>query len=80
MSEPRYADPGALRQAIADRLRQVARDRPGAQLSDLQRQFAYDRLLARGFGTEREAWGLEGAAALLARLHGASRPDAGIEL
>ena len=47
MSEHRYADPAALRQAIADRLRQLVRDRPGAQLSDLGRQFAYDRLLAR---------------------------------
>lgn len=73
MTEPRYADPGALRQAIADRLRRVARDRPGAQLSDLQRQFAYDRLLARVFSTEPEAWVLKGATALLARLHGAAR-------
>jgi Nucleotidyl transferase AbiEii toxin, Type IV TA system len=80
VSEPRYADPGALRQAIADRLRHVARDRPGAQLSDLQRQFAYDRLLARVFSTEPEAWVLKGATALLARLHGSARHTLDIDL
>jgi hypothetical protein len=80
VSEPRYADPGALRQAIADRLRQVARARPGAQLSDLQRQFAYDRLLARLFAAEPEAWVLKGATALLARLHGAARHTLDIDL
>jgi hypothetical protein len=80
VSEPRYADPGALRQAIADRLRQLSRDRPGAQLSDLQRQFAYDRLLARVFSTEPEAWVLKGATALLARLHGSARHTLDIDL
>ncbi len=80
MSEPGYADPGALRQAIADRLRQLSRDRPGAQLSDLQRQFAYDRLLARVFSTEPEAWVLKGATALLARLHGSARHTLDIDL
>jgi hypothetical protein len=80
VSGPRYADPGALRQAIADRLRHLARDRPGAQLSDLQRQFAYDRLLARVFSTEPEAWVLKGATALLARLHGSARHTLDIDL
>jgi len=80
VNEPRYADPGALRQAIADRLRHLARDRAGAQLSDLQRQFAYDRLLARVFSVEPEAWVLKGATALLARLHGAARHTLDIDL
>lgn len=80
MSAPRYADPGALRQAIADRLRGVARDRRGAQVSDLQRQFAYDRLLARLFRAEPEAWVLKGATALLARLHGSARHTLDIDL
>jgi hypothetical protein len=88
MSERRYADPAALRRAIADRLRQLAHERPGTQLTDLQRQFAYDRLLARVFGVEPEAWVLKGAAALLARLGGSARhtldvdlyrPDAGLD-
>jgi hypothetical protein len=80
VSEPRYADPGALRQAIADRLRHVARDRLGAQLSDLQRQFAHDRLLARVFSAEPEAWVLKGATALLARLYGSARHTLDIDL
>ena len=80
MSEPRYADPGAMRQAITDRLRQLARERPGAQLADLQRQFAYDRLLARLFLTEPDAWVLKGATALLARLHGSARHTVGVDL
>ncbi len=33
MSERRYADPAALRRAIADRLRQLAQERPSAQLA-----------------------------------------------
>ncbi len=80
MSERRYPDPAALRQAIADRLRQVARDRSGAQLSDLQRQFAYDRLLARVFSAEPEAWVLKGATALLARLEGSARHTLDVDL
>lgn len=80
MTEPRYADPAALRQAIADHLRRLSRERPGSQLADLQRQFAYDRLLARVFGAEPDAWVLKGATALLARLHGAARHTLDIDL
>jgi hypothetical protein len=88
MSEGRYADPAALHRAIADRLRQFAHEWPGTQLTDLQRQVAYDRLLARVFGAEPEAWVLKGAVALLARLGGSARhtldvdlyrPDAGLD-
>jgi len=80
MTEPRYADPAALRQAIADHLRRLTRERPGSQLADLQRQFAYDRLLARVFGAEPDAWVLKGATALLARLHGAARHTLDVDL
>jgi hypothetical protein len=80
MSERRYADPSGLRQAITDRLRQLARERPGAQLADLQRQFAYDRLLARVFLTEPDAWVLKGATALLARMHGLARHTVDVDL
>lgn len=80
MSQRRYPDPSAFRQAVTDRLRQLARDRPGAQLSDLQRQFAYDRLLARVFGAEPEAWVLKGATALLARLEGLARHTLDVDL
>jgi hypothetical protein len=44
MNASPYRDPRAMRNAIADRLRPLARDR-GVELSSLQRQFAYDRLL-----------------------------------
>ena len=80
MTERRYADPTALRQAITDRLRQLARERPGTQLADLQRQVAYDRLLTRLFSTEPEAWVLKGAAALLARLGGVARHTLDVDL
>jgi hypothetical protein len=49
MTANRYGDPQALRQALSDRLRRLAAERPGVQLSDLHRQFAYDRLLCRVF-------------------------------
>jgi hypothetical protein len=58
----------------------MARERPGAQLGDLQRQFAYDRLLARVFSAEPEAWVLKGATALLARLEGSARHTLDIDL
>jgi Nucleotidyl transferase AbiEii toxin, Type IV TA system len=80
MTDRRYADPSALRQAISDRLRQLARQRPGAQLADLQRQFAYDRLLCRVFVSEPEAWVVKGATALLARLGGSARHTVDLDL
>lgn len=79
MTERPYADPGALRHAVTDRLRQLAREQR-TQLADLQRQFAYDRLLARVFSAEPEAWVLNGATALLARLAGAARHTLAIDL
>lgn len=43
MNASPYGDPDALRRAVTDRLRPLARD-GGVPLSSLQRQFAYDRL------------------------------------
>lgn len=80
MSEVRYRDPQALRQAINDRLRRLARERHGSQLADLRRQFAYDRLLSRVFGVERDRWVLKGAAAMLARLAGMARHTLDVDL
>ncbi len=80
MTERRYGDPAALRQALTDQLRRLALARPVAQLADLQRQFAYDRLLARVFVAEPEAWVVQGATALLARMHGSARHTVGIDL
>lgn len=68
MTEPRYATPLALRRGVTDLLRGLADERPGERLSDLLRQFAYDRLLARVFTAEPDGWVLKGAAAMLARL------------
>jgi len=68
-----YATPQALRQAITDRLRQYTREHPGTQLTDLQRQFAYDRLLSRVFVADRDRWVVKGATAMLARLRGVAR-------
>jgi hypothetical protein len=79
MTERRYADPTALRRGVTDRLRTLAREQQ-AQLADLQRQFAYDRLLARLFLSEPDRWVLKGATALLARLHGAARHTVDIDL
>jgi hypothetical protein len=60
-----YGSPTAFRQALTDKLRAKAREGPWA-LAQLQRQMAYDRLLARLYLTS-EGWIVKGAAALLAR-------------
>ena len=81
MSERRYADPAALRQAINARLRALVGKDPQLQLTDLQRQFAYDRFLTRVFlAPDRERWVLKGAAALLARLHARARHTLDLDL
>jgi len=61
-----YATPIAFRRALTDRLRSVARPAGRWSLADLQRQFAYDRLLARLYHADRN-WIVKGATALLAR-------------
>ena len=55
-------------------------DRPGLQLSDLHRQFAYDRLLCRVFSADPDRWVLKGAIAMLARLEGISRHSLDVDL
>lgn len=79
MSASSYGDPSALRNAIADRLRPLARNR-GTPLSSLQRQFAYDRLLCRVFSAEPDRWVLKGATAMLARLGANARHTRDIDL
>jgi hypothetical protein len=61
-----YTSPAAFRRALTDRLRRVARPNGRWPLSDLQRQFAYDRLLARLYVSDGR-WVVKGATALLAR-------------
>ena len=65
MSERLYASPGAFRRALTDRLRALA-DGGRWSLAQLQRQIAYDRLLARLYFHDDD-WIVKGATALLAR-------------
>ncbi|HEY5187285.1 MAG TPA: nucleotidyl transferase AbiEii/AbiGii toxin family protein, partial [Actinomycetes bacterium] len=60
-----YLSPAAFRRALTDRLRAVASTGPWT-LAQLQRQFAYDRLLQRLYQHDR-SWVVKGATALLAR-------------
>jgi hypothetical protein len=60
-----YGSPGAFRRALTDRLRAIA-DGSRWTLPQLQRQFAYDRLLERLYVVD-DGWVLKGATALLAR-------------
>jgi Nucleotidyl transferase AbiEii toxin, Type IV TA system len=80
VTKTRYASPQALRQALKGRLRELAAQRPDARIGDLQRQFAYDRLLARVFGADPDRWVLKGAAAMLARLPTAARHSKDVDL
>jgi hypothetical protein len=65
MTEQRYSSPAAFRRALTDRLRDLEK-RSRWRLPQLQRQFAYDRLLQRLYRADR-GWIVKGAAALLAR-------------
>jgi hypothetical protein len=60
-----YPSPTAFRRAVTDRLKVKAGDGPWP-LPALQRQFAYDRLLARLYLVD-DRWIVKGATALLAR-------------
>jgi hypothetical protein len=61
-----YESPQALRQALAARARQAARD-TDASSNDLITRFYLVRLLARVFQADPDAWLLKGGQALLAR-------------
>lgn len=66
MSKARgYSDPGAFRRALTDRLRTEAKQSRWT-MQQLQRQFAYDRLLERLYLVDSN-WIVKGATALLAR-------------
>lgn len=60
-----YSSPQAFRQALTARLRELAKAGPWT-LPQLQRQFAYDRLLERLYLVD-DGWVVKGATALLAR-------------
>ena len=80
MSETGDRTPQAMRQAVKDRLRRLAKDQSGTQVADLQRQFAYDRLLSRVFRTDSDRWVLKGATAMLARFGVRARHTLDIDL
>jgi hypothetical protein len=65
VSDRRYGSPGDFRRALTDRLRALA-EHGRWTLPQLQRQIAYDRLLARLYQLD-EGWIVKGATALLAR-------------
>lgn len=66
----RYTTPEAMSRALTDHLRRQAKQ-SGIEHSNLRRQFAYDRLLARVFTSEDAGWVLKGGTALLARVRSA---------
>ena len=64
-----YASAAAFRTALRDRFAAIAKADARYSLDELQRQFAYDRALARLFSApDAASWVLKGAGALLARL------------
>jgi uncharacterized protein YyaL (SSP411 family) len=63
---PAYGSPGAFRRALTDKLRAMAAATGPWSMADLQRQFAYDRLLVRLYPLD-DGWILKGSTALLAR-------------
>src|SRR5258708_15621562 len=65
-----YPTPAAFNAAITARLKTVSKLSPYT-VSQLRRQFAYDRLLARVFTFGDASWILKGGVAMLARLESA---------
>jgi Nucleotidyl transferase AbiEii toxin, Type IV TA system len=64
-----YASAAAFRTALRDGFAVIAKAESRYSLDELQRQFAYDRALARLFtAPDATSWVLKGAGALLARL------------
>jgi len=63
-----YSTAAAFRAALKDRFATVAKAEARYTVDELQRQFAYDRALARLFSSsDADNWVLKGAGALLAR-------------
>ncbi len=76
-----YATPYAFRAALRDRFGAFSNGDHGLRVEEMQRQFAYDRVLARCFaGQDADRWVLKGAVALLARLAGRARHSKDIDL
>lgn len=64
-----YATAAAFRTALKVRFTEIAKHDSRFSVAELQRQFAYDRILSRCFSADdADRWMLKGAGALLARL------------
>lgn len=64
-----YRSPAAFRTALKARVTAIAKQDARYTVNELQRQFAYDRILSRCFAAgDALRWVLKGAGALLARL------------
>ncbi|MBM3696638.1 MAG: nucleotidyl transferase AbiEii/AbiGii toxin family protein [Actinobacteria bacterium] len=74
-----YAAAADFERAIGDLIAQAAASAPYG-VSDLRRQFAYGRLLARVFTHQPDLWVLKGAAGLLTRIPGRARHSLDIDL
>lgn len=62
------ASPAAMWRSITDRAKYAAKTSPGTTASELQREYVYQRLLARVFYDQRQPWVLKGGTALLMRV------------
>ncbi|MFZ1553256.1 MAG: nucleotidyl transferase AbiEii/AbiGii toxin family protein [Anaerolineae bacterium] len=74
-----YKTPQAFRVALETRLRQTAQER-GVDLQRLQRQVAFERLMARLFANEIPPWLLKGGYSLELRLPGRARSTVDLDL
>ena len=76
-----YGSAAAFRTALRDRFAAIAKADTRYSLDELQRQFAYDRALARLFtAPDADSWVLKGAGALLARLKQARHRTLGFKV
>lgn len=74
-----YQTPQAFRVALETRLRQTAQVR-GVDLQRLQRQVAFERLMARLFANDTPPWLLKGGYSLELRLPGRARSTVDLDL
>lgn len=74
-----YQTPQAFRVALETRLRQTAQER-GVDLQRLQRQVAFERLMARLFADDNPPWLLKGGYSLELRLPGRARSTVDLDL
>lgn len=70
MTGPRYANPGAFRRALDDRLKAAAKA-AGLPFNTLRRQFILECYLARVFALPDSQWILKGGTSLVVRIPGA---------